>query len=71
MKNIKIMPKQVPSFNLSWTPDELKNGGFEDITNKIAKLSKTFLFSLQPMAMLLCLKDNGRTATIPRAIMSL
>ena len=33
------MPKQIPSFNLSWTPDELKNGGFEDITNiiKIAK----------------------------------
>jgi len=29
------MPKQVPSFNLSWTLNELKNGGFEDIANII------------------------------------
>jgi len=33
------MPKQIPSFNLSWTPDELENGGYDDIVNiiKIAK----------------------------------
>lgn len=33
------MPKQIPSFNLSWTPDELENGGYDDIINiiKIAK----------------------------------
>jgi len=36
------MPKQVPSFNLSWTPDELENGGYDDIINivKIAKKQK-------------------------------
>ena len=36
------MPKQIPSFNLSWTPDELKNGGFDDIVNiiKIAQKQK-------------------------------
>ena len=36
------MPKQIPSFNLSWTPDELENGGFEDIANiiKIAQKQK-------------------------------
>ena len=33
------MPKQIPSFNLSWTPDELESGGYDDIINiiKIAK----------------------------------
>ena len=33
------MPKQIPSFNLSWTPDELEKGGYDDIVNiiKIAK----------------------------------
>lgn len=36
------MPKQIPSFSLSWTPDELENGGFEDIANiiKIAQKQK-------------------------------
>ena len=36
------MPKQAPSFNLSWTPDELENGGYDDIINivKIAKKQK-------------------------------
>ena len=36
------MPKQIPSFNLAWTPDELENGGFEDIANiiKIAQKQK-------------------------------
>ena len=35
----KTMKKQTPSFNLSWTPDELENGGYDDIVNiiKIAK----------------------------------
>ena len=33
------MPKQIPSFNLSWRPDELEDGGFDEIINiiKIAK----------------------------------
>ena len=36
------MKKQTPSFNLSWTPDELENGGYDDIVNiiKIAKKQK-------------------------------
>ena len=36
------MPKQIPSFNLSWTPKELENGGYDDIVNiiKIAKKQK-------------------------------
>lgn len=36
------MPKQIPSFNLSWTPDELKKGGYADIVNiiKIAQKQK-------------------------------
>jgi hypothetical protein len=36
------MPKQKPSFNLSWTPEELENGGLDDIVNiiKIAQKQK-------------------------------
>ena len=36
------MPRQVPSFNLSWRPDELENGGYDDIVNiiKIAQKQK-------------------------------
>ena len=36
------MPKQIPSFNLSWTPEELENGGYDDIINiiKIAHKQK-------------------------------
>ena len=36
------MPKQIPSFNLSWTPDELESGGYDDIVNiiKIAQKQK-------------------------------
>ena len=29
------MPKQKPSFNLSWAPEELENGGYDDIINII------------------------------------
>ena len=36
------MPKQIPSFNLAWTPDELEKGGYDDIINiiKIAQKQK-------------------------------
>ena len=50
------MPRQVPSFNLSWRPDELENGGYDDIVNiiKIAqKQSISILITSDGYALML------------------